>query len=108
MALDPPTLENKTGGRGQFVRLGRERRVIPERQRSALFGIKLVHTVIWAFFAGCIVAIPMAAAWGNFRWALVLSGLVTIECAILALNGGRCPLTDLAAGYTEERADNFD
>jgi len=31
-----------------------------------------------------------------------------MECLILALNGGRCPLTDLAARYTNHRADNFD
>ena len=27
---------------------------------------------------------------------------------MLALNRGRCPLTDVAGRYTEERADNFD
>jgi hypothetical protein len=27
---------------------------------------------------------------------------------VLAANRMRCPLTDLAARYTEERADNFD
>lgn len=27
---------------------------------------------------------------------------------MLALNGGRCPLTPLAARYTTERSDNFD
>ena len=30
------------------------------------------------------------------------------ECAILAVNRFRCPLTDLAGRYTEQRADNFD
>lgn len=70
--------------------------------------IKLLHTAVWLFFAGCIVAIPFAAAWRQFRWAAVLSGVVAIECAILALNRGRCPLTDLAGRYTKERADNFD
>ena len=27
---------------------------------------------------------------------------------LLALNRGRCPLTDLAGRYTEDRTDNFD
>jgi hypothetical protein len=27
---------------------------------------------------------------------------------VLALNGGRCPLTDLAAKFTDDRAPNFD
>jgi hypothetical protein len=31
-----------------------------------------------------------------------------MECGVLALNRGRCPLTGLAARYTDDRADNFD
>jgi hypothetical protein len=34
--------------------------------------------------------------------------VVLLECAVLAINGGRCPLTDLAAKYTADRASNFD
>jgi hypothetical protein len=74
----------------------------------ALVGIKLVHTAVWLFFAGCIVAIPIVGAMGRFLPAAVLSGLVLFECVILAANRGRCPLTDLAEPYTDERADNFD
>ena len=73
-----------------------------------LAGIKLFHTAIWLFFAGCIVAIPFAGAWRQFRVAAVLTGLVLIECAVLAINRGRCPLTDLAGRYTVDRKDNFD
>jgi hypothetical protein len=73
-----------------------------------LVGIKLLHTAIWLFFAGCIVAIPFAGARHQFQWAAVLTGLVLVECAVLAANRGRCPLTDLASRFTEERADNFD
>jgi hypothetical protein len=69
-----------------------------------LVGIKLLHTAVWLFFAGCIVAIPFA----GFRRAAVLTALVLFECAILAVNHGRCPLTDLAGRYTEERKENFD
>jgi hypothetical protein len=73
-----------------------------------IVAIKLLHTVVWLFFAGCIVAILWAGAYRQFSMAAALSGLVLIECAVLALNRGRCPLTDLAQRYTEERADNFD
>jgi hypothetical protein len=73
-----------------------------------LVAIRLLHTAIWLFFAGCIVAMPIAAGFRQLRRAEVLTGLVLIECAVLALNQGRCPLTDLAGRYTEERADNFD
>jgi len=31
--------------------------------------IKLLHTVVWLFFAGCIVAIPVAGARGHYLWA---------------------------------------
>jgi hypothetical protein len=81
---------------------------VQSEQIQILTGIKLLHTAIWLFFAGCIVAIPIAGAWRQFRWAAVLSGLVLVECAVLAMNKGRCPLTDLAGRYTEGRTDNFD
>ena len=77
-------------------------------QTRILVGIKILHTVIWLFFAGCIVAIPIEAAHGRFLPAMVLTGLVLVECAILAVNKGRCPLTDLAARHARERANNFD
>jgi hypothetical protein len=74
----------------------------------ALTRIKLLHTAVWFFFAGCIVAIPIAGVCGRFRWAAALSGIVAVECAVVAWNHMRCPLTDVAARYTDERADNFD
>ncbi len=80
----------------------------PTERIPQLVWIKLLHTVIWLFFAGCIVAIPLAGVRCQFRWAAGLTGLVLVECAVLAVNRGRCPLTDLAARYTEERTDNFD
>jgi hypothetical protein len=73
-----------------------------------LTAIKLVHTLIWAFMAGCIMTLPVVAVLRRFRWAAILSGLVLVECGVLAVNGGRCPLTDLAARFTSDRADNFD
>ena len=54
------------------------------------------------------LAIPFAGAQREFRWAAALSVAVLIECAIIAANHGRCPLTDLASRYTDERRDNFD
>jgi hypothetical protein len=55
-----------------------------------LVGIKLVHTVAWAFFAGCIVATPVVGWRERFLWASVLSGVVLFECAILVMNHWRC------------------
>lgn len=70
--------------------------------------VKVLHTVVWAFFAGCILAIPVAAWRGDTAWAVVLIAVVTLEVLVLTVNGLRCPLTDVAARYTSDRADNFD
>lgn len=75
---------------------------------NGLVRIKVMHTAIWMFMVACIFDIPIASLRGQMRWAGALSGFVLIECAVLAVNGGRCPLTDVAGKYTRQRADNFD
>jgi len=75
---------------------------------TVLVKIKLLHTAVWAFFVAAIVGLPAAGLMRRFRLAAVLAGLVLIECAILACNRGRCPLTDLAARHTADRRANFD
>ena len=56
----------------------------------------------------CLVAlIPIAWA-RRFDVAMLLVGVVSIEVIVLALNAGRCPLTAVAARYTDDRRDNFD
>ena len=72
-----------------------------------LTAIKLLHTLIWAFLAASILALPVVGIMRRFRWAAILTGLVLLECGV-AVNGGRCPLSDLAAGFTDDRANNFD
>ena len=62
----------------------------PERS-SVLVKIKLLHTAVWLFFAGCIVAIPVAGARRHYLWAAALTGLVLVECIVLVANRGRCP-----------------
>ena len=73
-----------------------------------LTAIRFFHTVIWAILAGSIVALPVVGVLRRFRWAAILTGLVVLECMVLAVNGGRCPLSDLAARFTDSHADNFD
>lgn len=79
-----------------------------DSSRRALRRVKVLHTVIWAFFAACIVAVPITAATGHLAGAWVLIALVAVEVIVLLLNGMRCPLTGVAARYTAERQDNFD
>jgi hypothetical protein len=73
-----------------------------------LTAIKLLHTAIWAFLAGCILALPIAGFMHRFDWAVILTAIILLECGALALNRGLCPLTGLAARFTDERPDNFD
>lgn len=70
--------------------------------------IKLVHTVVWAFFVACILAVPIAATAHRFDIAVPAAAIVLLEVAVLLANGWRCPLTDLAARHTHERQANFD
>jgi hypothetical protein len=75
---------------------------------AALVLVKLIHTIVWAFFAGCIVALPVVALAGRLRLAAWLAVAVLIEAAVLVANRWRCPLTGVAARYTDDRRDNFD
>ncbi|MCG2588939.1 hypothetical protein [Rhodohalobacter sulfatireducens] len=75
---------------------------------SSLRLIKILHTIAWAFFAGCILAIPIFAWLEKFTTAALLIGIVFIEVFIILFNKWRCPLTDIAARYTDNREDNFD
>ena len=70
--------------------------------------IKVVHTLIWAFFASCILAIPILAWRGEYARAALFIAIVLLEVLVLVFNRWRCPLTSVAARYTADRADNFD
>lgn len=74
----------------------------------SLRALKAVHTLAWALFAGCILALPVAAWREDFALATVLIGVVLVEVLILLANRMRCPLTAVAARFTEDRRDNFD
>ena len=73
-----------------------------------LQAVKLAHTLIWAFFAGCVVAIPVFSLHGRHTVAIGLVAIVLVEVVVLLLNQWSCPLTRVAARYTEDRRDNFD
>jgi len=75
---------------------------------QALVLVKIAHTLAWAFFVSCILAVPPTALAGRLGWSATLSCVVLFECLVLAMNHFRCPLTDLAARYTSERTDAFD
>lgn len=75
---------------------------------TSLRRVRCAHTVIWAFFAGCVLAIPVFTYFGQLGISALLIGIVGIEVVVLLLNGWRCPLTGVAARFTDDRAPNFD
>lgn len=79
-----------------------------EPTAPALRAIKVAHTLVWALFAGCIVAMPVFAWKRQFGVALTLMAVVGIEVLVLLFNGMKCPMTGVAARYTDDRQDNFD
>ena len=70
--------------------------------------MKVVHTAIWAVFATCVLAIPVASSLGHFGAAAWLAAIVCGEVVVLLLNSWSCPLTAVAAKYTADRNANFD
>lgn len=73
-----------------------------------LIAIRLLHTAIWAFMVGCILTLPVVGLKRRFNWAVILTAIILVECGVVALNRGQCPLTDVAARFTDERSCNFD
>ena len=74
-----------------------------------LFSVKLIHTVIWAFFVtliGYIMYCGVADRITAYTW--VAAGLVIVEGLVLLAFGGRCPLTLVARSYSTADGDNFD
>lgn len=78
------------------------------KTNTSLLAVKIFHTIAWAFFAGCILAIPFYAWLGDITKAALLCAVVFIEVLILIVNSWSCPLTHVAARYTEDRQANFD
>lgn len=77
-------------------------------RRRRLLLIKSIHTIVWAVFVACIAAIWVFALRGEAVKAALAIAFVLIEVAVLAFNRWRCPLSPIAARYTDDRSDNFD
>lgn len=76
---------------------------------NKLFLIKIIHTLIWAFYVGIILYILYAGIMGMtnmYVWGAI--GLVFVEGLVLALFNGKCPLTVLGYRYTKDREVGFD
>ena len=75
---------------------------------TALFALKLNHTIIWAFFVLAIAAIWFFAATGDLTGASCTIGAAMVEVAGLGLTHGRCPLSGVAERLTPDRGASFD
>ena len=65
--------------------------------------------MVWVFFNVVIFYILYAAIFNkidNLVW--LACGFVLLEGIILLANGWKCPLTNVAERFTDERQDNFD
>lgn len=74
-----------------------------------LLKIKVLHTVIWAFFVLTILYILYAGIMdriGTLLWIAI--ALIVVEGFILLINGGKCPLTLLGEEHTEQTDVGFD
>ena len=76
---------------------------------NKLLAIKLIHTIIWAFFVfviGYILYSGITNSVTNFTWIGI--GLVIGEGFVLLAFKMFCPLTLIARKYTDSQKDNFD
>ncbi|MFD0863817.1 hypothetical protein ACFQ1M_16495 [Sungkyunkwania multivorans] len=74
-----------------------------------LLTIKLVHTVIWAFFVAIIFYIlysGLTNTVNTYTWIGI--GLIIGEGIVLLLFKMYCPLTVLARNFSDSQKDNFD
>ena len=77
--------------------------------RKKLFCLKLIHTIIWAFFVLVIFYILFAGIFDRVNgYTFLAIGLVVIEGLILLLVGWRCPLTVVGEKHTVNHETGFD
>ena len=71
--------------------------------------IKTIHTVIWMFFNVVIFYLYYAVIANKIdRWVWIGIGFIVGEGLVLLFNKWVCPLTNVAAKYTDSRKANFD
>ena len=78
-------------------------------QKNKLLGIKLIHTIIWAFFVFVIFYILYSGITNSintFTWNGI--GLIIGEGFVLLVFKMFCPLTLIARKYSDSQKDNFD
>lgn len=76
---------------------------------TRLLAIKLIHTIIWAFFVAVIFYILYCGIANDIQiYTWIGIGLVVSEGLVLLLFKLSCPLTVLARRYSDSDRANFD
>ncbi|GAB2775549.1 hypothetical protein [Salinimicrobium soli] len=79
------------------------------KNAQKLLIIKLLHTVVWAFFVAIIFYVVYSGVVNEitpFTWVAI--GLVLAEGLVLLIFKMFCPLTLIARKYSASEKDNFD
>lgn len=79
------------------------------KKENKLLVIKLIHTLIWAFFVFVIFYILYSGITNSvnaFTWIGI--GLIIGEGLVLLVFKMFCPLTIIARNYSNSQKDNFD
>jgi hypothetical protein len=81
----------------------------PAGHETALAAIMAVHTAAWCFIESCMLYVLYAGFKGQSdRRAGIAAGVVAAETLVFAVNGFRCPLTDIAGHLGAEHASVTD
>jgi hypothetical protein len=79
------------------------------KDQTKLLYIKLVHTLIWVFFATLTFYILYAGVTGNINlYTWIAIGFIIAEGLVLLIFNKFCPLTLIARKYSDSQKDNFD
>jgi len=77
--------------------------------KKKLLVVKLIHTVIWIFFASVIFYILYAGLANEINiYTWIAIALVILEGLVLLIFRMSCPLTIVARKYSNSPKDNFD
>jgi len=78
-------------------------------QTHKLLAIKLLHTLIWAFFVVVIFYVLYSGIYDKITTLTWIGiGLVLLEGLVLLVFNKFCPLTLVARKYSDSEKDNFD
>jgi hypothetical protein len=79
------------------------------KDSSKLFWLKLLHSIVWLFFASNVIFVFLAGILGiDSLFVYISIFLVLIEGIILLIFKWRCPITIVAQKYTKNPEVGFD